>query len=86
MTVTWGTIIWALLQALPEVLKLATAFKASVDAKVNRGIGFEAAVAEGLQQMQKDLEASDAAVQAARDRQAKSPGSDEGLDTDFRRD
>ena len=82
---TWA-FISAALKALPLILQLIQQFKSSADAKVARGIGYDQAVADGLKVMSEQLKAADEAVQAARDKQAAHPNSDDGRDTDFRRD
>ena len=83
---TWLAFIGALARALPVVLDLISRFKASADAKAARGEGYDLAVADGLKLMTEQLTAADEAVAAARAKQAANPGSDDGRDTQFRRD
>jgi hypothetical protein len=83
---SWLAFIAALVKVLPLVLDLVSRFKASADAAAARGQGYDAAVADGLKLMAEQLAAADQAVNDARQRQAAHPGSDEGLDTQFRRD
>jgi hypothetical protein len=86
VTVSWWTFVAAALKSLPLILQLIGQFKSAADAKANQGIGYDKAVADGLKVMSDQLKAADEAVQAARDKQALHPGSDDGRDTDFRRD
>ncbi len=79
------TFILALLKAAPELIALVARFKASSDAKAARGEGYDAAVADGLKLMTKQLAEIDDAVEDARAKQASAPG-DDGRDTQFRRD
>lgn len=76
----------AAIKSLPLILQLIQQFKSSIDAKVERGIGHDAAVADGLKLMMAQYAEADAAVEAARANQATHPNSDEGRDKDFRRD
>jgi hypothetical protein len=84
--VTWLAFIAALAKALPVVLDLVSRFKASADAAAARGQGYEEAVADGLKLMTKQLAEIDEGVGEARAKQAAHPGSDDGRDTQFRRD
>ncbi len=86
MSATTWAFIAAALKALPLVLELIQQFKSSADAKVARGMGYDEAVADGLKLMSEQLAAADEAVNAARERQAQHPNSDEGRDIGFRRD
>lgn len=79
------TFILALLRAAPELIALVSRFKASADSNAARGEGYDAAVADGLKIMTKQLVEIDEAVEAARAKQAAKPG-DDGRDTQFRRD
>ncbi|ACF02402.1 hypothetical protein Rpal_3904 [Rhodopseudomonas palustris TIE-1] len=72
-----------LLKALPRLIGLVSRYKASADADVAHEQGHGQAVADGLKLMGVQLFA---AVTEARERQAAHPGSDDGLDTEFRRD
>lgn len=83
---SWLAFIAALVKVLPMVIDLVSRFKASADAAAARGQGYDAAVADGLKLMAEQLAAADEAVNDARKRQAAHPGSDDGLDTQFRRD
>jgi hypothetical protein len=84
--VTWLAFIAALAKALPVVLDLVSRFKASADAAAARGQGYEEAVADGLKLMTKQLAEIDESVDQARAKQAAHHGSDDGRDTEFRRD
>lgn len=86
VSVTWWTFVAAALKSLPLVIQLISQIKSSADAKANQGIGYDQAVAEGFKLASEQLAAADEAVNAARDKQAKHPNSDDGRDTDFRRD
>lgn len=83
---TWLAFIGALAKALPVLLDLVSRFKASADAAAARGQGYDAAVADGLKLMTAQLAAADEAVNEARAKQAAHPNSDDGRDTQFRRD
>ena len=83
---TWLALAAAALKALPLLLNLNSQLKASAEAKVQRGIGYDEAVADGLKMMTRQLAAIDEAVGEARAKQAAHPGSDDGRDTEFRRD
>lgn len=83
---TWLAFIGALAKALPVVLDLVSRFKASADAAAARGQGYDEAVADGLKLMTKQLAEIDESVEVARAKQAAHPGSDDGRDTEFRRD
>ena len=83
---TWLAFIAALTKALPVVLDLVSRFKASADAAAARGIGYDLAVADGLKLMTAQLTEIDEAVEDARAKQAARPDSDDGRDTQFRRD
>lgn len=85
-TVSWWTFVAAALKSLPIVLDLVSRFKASADAKAARGEGYDQAVADGLKLMTEQLAAADEAVNEAKAKQAAHPDSDDGRDTDFRRD
>jgi hypothetical protein len=85
-TTSWGAFVLAALKALPALISLISAMKASADAKRNQGIGYDQAVADGFAQITKQLQAADEAVSEARARQAAHPDSDDGRDTSFRRD
>lgn len=82
----WGAFLLAALKALPALISLISAIKQSADAATNRGIGYDQAVADGLSLATKQLQDSDEAVNEAREKQAANPGSDDGRDTEFRRD
>jgi hypothetical protein len=82
----WLAFIAALLKAAPQLIDLVSRFKASADAAAARGQGYDQAVADGLKLMDAQLAAADDAVALARQRQAAHPGSDDGLDAQFRRD
>lgn len=86
MTPAWLAFVAALARALPLVLDLVSRFKASADAAAARGHGYDQAVADGLKAMTDQLAAADEAVAEAKARQAAHPDSDDGLDTQFRRD
>ena len=83
---SWLALAAAALKALPLLLNLISQFKASTEAKVQRGLGYDEAVADGLRAVTKQLAEVDEAVQEARERQTAHPGSDDGRDTQFRRD
>lgn len=83
---TWLAFVGALAKALPVLLDLVSRFKASADAAAARGQGYDAAVADGLQAMAAQLAAADDAINEARARQSSHPDSDDGRDTQFRRD
>ncbi len=83
---TWLAFIAALTRALPVVLDIASRIKASADAAVARGQGADEAVAAGLKLVAAQLAMADEAVAEAKQKQAAHPGSDDGLDNQFRRD
>lgn len=83
---SWMTLVLALLKAAPEVISLVSRFKASADAAAARGQGYDQAVSDGLKEMSAQLAAADEAMNEARARQAAHPDSDDGRDTQFRRD
>lgn len=86
LTASWWTFVAAALKSLPLILQLIGQFKSASDAKANQGIGYDQAVADGLKLMSEQLKVADEAVDAAREKQAQHPNSDDGRDTDFRRD
>ncbi len=79
-------LVLALLRAAPEVVALVSRFKTAADAAAARGQGYDQAVSDGLKAMSEQLAAADEAVNEAKARQAAHPDSDDGLDTQFRRD
>lgn len=83
---TWTAFVLAAIKALPALIQLIAAFKQSADAATNRGIGYEQAVADGFELATKQMQEADAAVAEAQARQRANPGSDDGRDTQFRRD
>ena len=83
---TWLALLAAAIKSLPLLLNLISQFKASTEAKVQRGLGYDEAVADGLRAVTKQLAEVDEAVDDAREKQASHPGSDDGRDTQFRRD
>lgn len=83
---TWGAFVLAALKAVPAIISLISAIKASADAATNRGIGYDQAVADGITLASKQLQEADVAADEARARQAAHPDSDDGRDTAFRRD
>lgn len=50
ITVSWWTFVAAALKSLPLILQLIGQFKSSADAKANRGIGYDQAVKESLEE------------------------------------
>lgn len=86
ITASWWTFVAAAIKSLPLVLQLISQFKSAADAKANQGIGYDQAVADGLKIVSEQLAAADEAVNAAREKQAAHPNSDDGRDTEFRRD
>ena len=86
LSTSWMAFVLAALKALPELVALVSAFKASADAKTNQGIGYDLAIADGFKTMTAQLTQADQAVAEARANQASHPGSDDGRDTQFRRD
>lgn len=85
-TATWWAFFVAAVKALPLVLGLIQQIKSAADAKANQGIGYDQAVADGLKAASEQLAMAQEAVNEAKARQDAHPGSDEGRDTDFRRD
>ena len=83
---TWTAFILAAVKALPALIALISAIKASADAKKNQGIGYDQAVQDGMEAVTKQLQIADEAVEEAKQRQAANPGSDDGRDIQFRRD
>lgn len=86
ISATWWTFFVAAVKSLPLVLGLIQQIKSAADAKANQGIGYDQAVADGLALASKQLQEADAAVAEAKSRQAAHPDSDDGRDTEFRRD
>jgi hypothetical protein len=86
ISATWWTFFVAAVKSLPLVLGLIQQIKSSADAKANQGIGYDQAVADGLKTASEQLAQADAAVAEAKAKQAAHPDSDEGRDTEFRRD
>lgn len=86
ISATWWTFFVAAVKSLPLVLGLIQQIKSAADAKANQGIGYDQAVADGLKSASEQLRQAGEAVQEARDKQAAHPGSDDGRDTEFRRD
>lgn len=86
ITATWWTFFVAAVKSLPLVLGLIQQIKSAADAKANQGIGYEQAVADGLKTASEQLAMAQEAVNDARQRQDAHPNSDDGRDTDFRRD
>lgn len=86
ITASWWTFIAAALKALPLVLQVIQQVKSAADAKANQGIGYDQAVADGFKTASEQLALAREAVNAAREKQAAHPGSDDGRDNDFRRD
>lgn len=83
---SWLTFLAAALKALPLVLQLIQQVKSAADAKANQGIGYDQAVSDGLRTATEQLAQADAAVAEAKAKQAAHPDSDDGRDTEFRRD
>lgn len=86
ISATAWTFFVAAVKSLPLILQLIEQIKSTADAKANQGIGYDQAVADGFQLATKQLQEAAAAVEEARAKQAAHPGSDDGRDTDFRRD
>lgn len=86
ISASWWTFIAAAIKALPLVLQLIQQIKSAADARANQGIGYDQAVADGLQAASEQLALAQEAVNEARAKQAAHPDSDDGRDTDFRRD
>lgn len=80
--------IWAFisaaLKALPIVLDLIRMFKASADAKVQQGIGYDQAVKEALQEGQRRMALADEAERQARKDHAEKKD-DSAFDPEFMR-
>lgn len=85
-TATWWTFFVAAIKSLPLIIGLIQQIKSTADARANQGIGYDQAVADGLRHASEQLQQAAEAVQQARERQAAHPDSDDGRDTDFRRD
>lgn len=86
ISASWWAFIVAAVKSLPLVIGLIQQVKSSADAKANQGIGYDNAVADGLRAATEQLAQADEAVAKAKTRQARHPDSDDGRDTDFRRD
>jgi hypothetical protein len=86
ITATWWTFFVAAVKSLPLVLGLIQQIKSAADAKANQGIGYDQAVSDGLKTATEQLAQADAAVAGAKAKQAAHPDSDDGRDTEFRRD
>jgi hypothetical protein len=86
ISATWWTFFVAAVKSLPLVLGLIQQVKSAADAKANQGIGYDQAVADGLKAATEQLEQADAAVSDAKAKQAEHPDSDDGRNTEFRRD
>lgn len=80
-----GAFILAALKVLPLVLDLVRMFKQAADAKVQRGLGFDQAVKEALEEGQRRLNVAREAAEIAAKEHAAHPGDDGGFDREFER-
>jgi hypothetical protein len=80
------TTFLAILSALPKILAIIQFFMAKANDAEQRGLGRKEAIAEALEAGHMELAWADAATQEAREHQAAHPNSDDGRDTQFRRD
>lgn len=84
ITVSWWTFVAAALKSLPLVLQLIGQFKSAADAKTNRGIGYDQAVKESLEEGSAMIAtARQVEAEAAKDHASKAD--DTAFDQEFRR-
>jgi len=82
--VTWLSFLAAAIKSLPLILQLIQQFKSSADAKVQRGLGRDEAVAEAAAEFQRKISiASGVEAEAAKAHATKSD--DTAFDNEFRR-
>lgn len=81
---SWLAFLAAAIKSLPLVLQLIQQFKSSADAKVQRGLGHDEAVAEAATEFQRKVTiGADVDAEAAKDHAAKSD--DSAFDPEFMR-
>ena len=80
-----GAFILAALKVLPLVLDLISMFKRAADEKVQRGLGFDEAVKQALEEGQRRLKLAQEAAEIAAREHAKHPANDDGFDKEFQR-
>lgn len=84
ITVSWWTFVAAALKSLPLVLQLIGQFKSAADAKVNRGIGYDQAVKESLEEGSAMIAtARQVETEAAKEHATKAD--DTAFDSEFKR-
>lgn len=84
ITASWWTFIAAAIKALPLVLQLIQMFKSSADAKVQRGIGYDQAVKESLEEGAAMIATSRQVEAEAAAKHASDP-EDTAFDPEFKR-
>ena len=80
-----GAFLLAALKVLPLVLNLISMFKRSADEKVQRGLGYDQAVKESLEEGAARLKLARKAEQEALQDHAAHPTTDDAFDQDFAR-
>lgn len=78
-----GAFILAALKVLPLILDLVRMFKQAADEKMQRGIGYDQAVKEALEEGQRRLTIAREAAEIAAREHAKHPATDDAFDQEF---
>lgn len=81
---TWLGLLAAAIKSLPLILQLIQQFKSSADAKVQRGLGREEAVAESLAEISRKVGVAHQ-VEAEADMDHASKPDDTAFDSEFQR-
>lgn len=79
------SLIIALLKAAPTVFSFLSALNADAEKAKERGLGYDAAVADGVKRAHEGLMAATAATNAAAERHRQNPDSDAAFDNEFQR-
>lgn len=80
-----GAFLLAALKVLPLLLRLISQFKQAADEKVQRGLGFDQAVKEALEEGSRRLAIAKEAAEIAAKEHAAHPNDDSGFLTEFQR-
>lgn len=81
---TWTAFLAAAIKSLPLILQIIQQFKSSADARVQRGLGHDAAVADTLTEISRKVGIAEA-VEAEATKDHASKPDDSAFDQDFRR-
>lgn len=80
-----GAFILAALKVLPLLLRLFSQFKSAADEKVQRGLGYDQAVKEALEEGSRRLVIAKEAAEIAEKEHAAHPNDDSGFLNEFAR-